>query len=108
AIYNSVFIFAMNKASYERLPADLRKIIDANSGISLSGQIGRIFADAETEVRGRLPANSINVIPSSEIDSWKPEVQRVTEGWVSEANEKGADGKALLETAHTLIKKYSR
>jgi len=26
-------------------------VIDANSGIALSGQIGRIFADAETEVR---------------------------------------------------------
>ena len=30
------------------------------------------------------------------------------DGWVSEANEKGTDGKALLETARKLIKNYSR
>ncbi len=98
----------MNKAKYESLPPDLRKVIDANSGLTLSGQIGRIFADSETEVRARLPANSINVISKSEIESWKPEVQRVSEGWVSEVTEKGADGKALLEAAKGLIKKYSR
>jgi TRAP-type transport system periplasmic protein len=108
AIYNSVFILAMNKAKYDSLPPDLRKVIDANSGLTLSGQIGHIFADAENEVRGRLPPSSINVITKSEIESWKPEVQRVIDGWVSEANEKGADGKALLEMARGLIKKYSR
>ena len=98
----------MNKAKYESLPPDLRKVIDANSGIALSGQIGRIFADAETEVRARLPASSINNISKSEIESWKPEVQQVTDGWVSEASARGADGKGLLEAAKTLIKKYSR
>ena len=108
AIYNSVFILAMNKAKYDSLPPELRKVIDANSGIALSGQIGRIFADAETEVRSRLPASSINVIAKSEVESWKPEVQRVTDGWVSEVTEKGADGKGLLEAAHALIRKYSR
>ena len=30
-IYNSVFVIAMNKARYESLPADIRKIIDSNS-----------------------------------------------------------------------------
>jgi TRAP-type C4-dicarboxylate transport system substrate-binding protein len=108
AIYNSVFILAMNKAKYASLSPDLRKVIDANSGIALSGQIGRIFADAETEVRARLPASSINVIAKSEIESWKPEVQQVTDGWVSEASAKGADGKGLLEAARALIKKYSK
>ena len=83
-------------------------MIDANSGIALSGQIGRIFADAETEVRARLPASSINNISKSEIESWRPEVQQVTDGWVSEASAKGADGKGLLDAAKTLIKKYSR
>jgi TRAP-type C4-dicarboxylate transport system substrate-binding protein len=108
AIYNSVFILAMNRAKYDSLPSDLRKVIDANSGVVLSGQIGRIFADAETDVRSRLPASSINVIPKSEIDSWKPEVQKVIDGWVAEVTDKGADGKGLLEAARGLIKKYSK
>ena len=108
AIYNSVFILAMNKAKYDSLAADLRKVIDANSGVALSGQIGRIFAEAETDVRSRLPASSINVIAKSEIDSWKPEVHKVIDGWVGEVTDKGADGKGLLEAARGLIRKYSK
>jgi TRAP-type C4-dicarboxylate transport system substrate-binding protein len=104
AVYNSVFILAMNKAKYDSLPADLRKVIDANSGIALSGKLGKVFAEAEVEGRAKIPANSINVIPKSEIDSWKPEVQRVTDDWVSEVKEKGADGKALLEAARALMR----
>ena len=32
ALYTAVFILAMNQAKYDSLPADLKKVIDANSG----------------------------------------------------------------------------
>src|SRR3546814_8580332 len=35
-LYTAVFLFAMNKARYESLPADLRQVIDENSGIALA------------------------------------------------------------------------
>jgi TRAP-type C4-dicarboxylate transport system substrate-binding protein len=31
-LYTSFFVFAMNKAKYDGLPADIKKVIDANSG----------------------------------------------------------------------------
>ena len=33
---------AMNKAKYESLPPDLKKVIDANSGIETSGWLGKV------------------------------------------------------------------
>jgi TRAP-type C4-dicarboxylate transport system substrate-binding protein len=107
-IYNSVFIMAMNKTRYESLPSDLKKVIDANSGIGLSAQIGRLFADVEVINKQKMSGGIMNVISNEEIEEWKKVVQPVTDGWVSDANAKGADGKALLKAAHDLIDKYSK
>src|SRR3546814_11172518 len=41
-LYTAVFLFTMNKARYEALPADLRAVIDANSGLALAKQIVQI------------------------------------------------------------------
>src|SRR5206468_8972558 len=38
--YNSVMLFVMNKAKYDSLPDDLKKIIDANSGAALAAELG--------------------------------------------------------------------
>ncbi len=106
-IYNSVFIIAMNKAKYESLPPDLKKVIDANSGIGLSGQIGRLFAEVEVANKKKI-GGVTNVIANEEIEEWKKVVQPVTDGWVQDATAKGVDGKALLKAAHDLIAKYSK
>ena len=97
AIYTSVFIFAMNKAKYDSLPPDMKKVIDANSGIALSAQAGRIFQEAEIVGKQQLPPDSINVISHDEIESWKKVAQPVVDGWVKEVTDKGANGQALLD-----------
>ncbi len=106
-IHTSVFLFAMNKAKYDSLPADLKQVIDANSGIELSGQIGRIFGAAEETNRKLMPAGSVNVIPNAEIERWKKLGQPVIDGWVTDVTAQGADGKALLAAARALIAKYA-
>ena len=40
ALYTAVFILAMNQAKYDSLPADLKQVIDANSGAALSKAMG--------------------------------------------------------------------
>ena len=106
-IYTSVFIMAMNKARYEYLPTDLKKVIDANSGIGLSGQLGRLFAEVEV-INKKKTGGVVNVISNEEIEEWKKVVQPVTDGWVEDANARGADGKALLKAAHDLIARHSK
>jgi TRAP-type C4-dicarboxylate transport system substrate-binding protein len=106
-IYNSVFIIAMNKARYDGLPADLRKIVDANSGIELSGSIGRLFADIEV-INKKKVGGIENVISNEEIEEWKKVVQPVTDGWIQDADAKGLDGKVLYKNARDLMSKYSK
>jgi TRAP-type C4-dicarboxylate transport system substrate-binding protein len=106
-IYTSVFILAMNKLRYDSLPPDLKKIVDANSGIGLSGQLGRLFDEVEV-INKKKAGGEVNVIANAEIEEWKKIVQPVTDGWVQDVTGKGADGKGLLKVAHDLLAKYRK
>jgi TRAP-type transport system periplasmic protein len=105
ALYTTVFLFGMNKARYASLPADLKKVIDANSGQALSGEIGRIFHDADQGPRASLPKESLNVISRAEIQNWKKLAQPVVDGWVKDM---GTNGPTLLKSAQDLIARHSR
>lgn len=107
AFYTSTFIFAMNKARYESLPADLKKVIDNNSGQALSGQIGRAFLQADAEGKKLTGKNTTNVIPKAELDGWKKTAQPLTDAWVADMNGKGHNGKEMLDGARALIAKHA-
>lgn len=105
AVYTSVFILAMNKVKYDSLPTDLKKVMDANSGKSLSGMAGKAFLAADLEGKKLTTKNTTNVIPKSELESWKKVGQTVTDAWVADVSAKGANGKQLLDSARALIVK---
>jgi TRAP-type transport system periplasmic protein len=107
AFYTSTFIFAMNKAKYESLPADLKKVIDNNSGQALSGQIGKAFLQADAEGKKLTAKNTTNVIPKAELENWKKLGQPLSDGWVADMNAKGQDGKKMLDGAKALIAKHA-
>jgi TRAP-type C4-dicarboxylate transport system substrate-binding protein len=65
AIYTTTFVFAMNKARYEGLSAKQKEVLDANSGVELSGWIGKIFTEGDQTGRASVAANSIIVIPKA-------------------------------------------
>lgn len=107
AIYTATFVFAMNKAKYDGLSPELKKVIDANSGLEFSGQVGKAFLAADGLGKKLTEKNTHNVIPASELQSWKKVGQGVTDAWVADMNAKGANGTALLASARALIAKYA-
>jgi TRAP-type transport system periplasmic protein len=108
AIYTSTFVFAMNKAKYDSLTPELKKVIDANSGLALSGSVGKTFLQADEIGKKLTDKNTHNVIPASELQAWKKIGEGVTNEWVAEVTTKGANGKQLLDSARSLIAKYSK
>ncbi|MDZ7856547.1 TRAP transporter substrate-binding protein [Sphaerotilus sp.] len=107
AFYTSTFIFAMNKAKYESLPADLKKVIDHNSGQALSGLIGKAFLQADAEGKKLTAKNTTNVIPKAELENWKKLGQPLTDAWIADMNAKGHNGKEMLDGARALIAKHA-
>ncbi len=67
-LHTSAFTFAMNKRRYDRLPDELKRVIDANSGPETSAWIGRVWDEANAPARQMLidNGNPINVIPAEE------------------------------------------
>lgn len=107
AFYTSTFVFAMNKAKYESLPPDLKKVIDANSGQGLSGQIGKAFLQADLEGKKLTVKNTTNTIPASELATWKQLGDRLAADWVKEMDAKGLPGAKMLADAKALIAKHA-
>ncbi|MBQ0929395.1 TRAP transporter substrate-binding protein [Ideonella alba] len=106
ALYTATFLFVMNKDRYASLSPELKKVIDANSGLALSGQIGKVFLAADAEGKKLTAKNTTNVIPASELAAWKKAGQPVVDGWIADVNAKGANGKQLHDAARALIAKY--
>ena len=107
AFYTATFMFVMNKDKYNSLPADLKKVIDANSGQALSGQVGKVFIASDVEGKKLTAKNQTNVIPKAELAEWKKVGQAVSDQWVADMNAKGGNGTQLLSSAKALIAKHS-
>ncbi len=108
AIYTTAFVFAMNRARYEALPAAQRAVLDANSGLELSARFGRVMQAADALGRMSVAPASITLIDAGEIDRWQALTRPVIDAWVSEMNARGHDGAALLVAARALSEEYAR
>lgn len=108
AVYTSVFIFAMNKAKYDSLAPELKKVIDANSGVEASASFGKAQGDADIPGRKASEKNTFNTIPAAEIENWKKAAQPVIDDWLKDVSAKGANGQALLDSARSLIEKHRK
>ena len=105
---NTIFVVAMNQAKYDSLPADLKKIIDANSGLEVSKMIGKAF-DGTTEGGKKLAAANngvFDVLSGAEYDRWEKATAGVVKEWIGDVAAKGGNGQALYDEAKALIKKY--
>lgn len=110
ALYSSVFIFGMNQARYDALPADLKAVIDRNSGMALSQQIGKTWDDSQAAGRklARDRGNTFYTVPATELDQWIQASASLYDEWVADMDKRGANGKALLQDARELLAKYRK
>ena len=110
ALYTTTFVMAMNKAKYESLPPDLKKVIDANSGLATSALLGK--TQQGNDPTGRKAAsdrgNTIHTLSSAEAQEFIKVSQAIDDEWVADMNKRGFDGKKLLQTAKDLIAKHGK
>jgi TRAP-type C4-dicarboxylate transport system substrate-binding protein len=110
ALYSAVFVFAMNQAKYDALPADLKKVIDANSGPQLSQDIGKTW-DASQAVGRKLAqdrGNTFYMIPATELQNWVQASQPLYRDFVADMDKKGLPGQQMLQDARELLLKYKK
>ena len=111
ALYTTVFVVPMNKAKYESLPADLKAVIDKNSGRELSAFMGKTQAGHDVPGKKVFEASAnqkITIIPKTELEKWKKATDALDDAWAAEMTGKGFDGKGMLQSATDLIKQYTK
>lgn len=110
ALYTTTFVMAMNKNKYNSLAPDLKKVIDANSGMGTSAFLGRVQQQGDGP--GRKSAmdrkNTIHTIGAGDAQEFKRKARLVEVEWVEDMNKRGFDGKKLLESARALIDKHGK
>ncbi len=105
----AVFLFAMNKESYNRLPDDLRQIIDNHSGSAIAEQVGALWDEQEAIVRQNLAKSGtiIKTLTHLETRAMNAPLAAVVDRWIVESNKVGLDGGALVAAARKAIKDNS-
>ena len=110
ALYSAGFVFAMNQARYDSLPAELKKVIDQNSGAALSRQIGRIWD--ESQAAGRKAAadrgNTIFTLSPAETDRWIAVSAGIVDEWVADMDKRGLPGRQMLQDARELLTRHRK
>ena len=108
ALYNTVFIWAMNKSVYERMPADLRAVIDANSGLEASAWAGRAMeeGDAPGLAAVQRVGNTVHTLDGGDLARMRELTAPIVDEWIAETSAKGLPAAQMVEDARTLVAKY--
>ncbi len=110
ALYTTTFVMAMNTAKYNSLAPDLKRVIDANSGMAASAWLGK--TQQSNDPAGRKTAvdrgNTIYQFTAAQRDEFIKLSGNVDDEWVADMDKRGFKGAQLLSTAKALIAKHGK
>lgn len=101
------FATVMNRKAYDALPADLKKILDENSGIVSAKIFARALDNTEVNYRNELIKRGIKVAPLADETGLKKAGDEILAQAIKHAEAKGMNAKAVLEKIRTAVAKYA-
>jgi TRAP-type transport system periplasmic protein len=105
----ATFVLAMNKTAYERLPRDLKTVIDNNSGQAAAGEAGAMWdleARAVAEA-ARDRGEAMTLLTPDEVAYWCKATEPVIAAWQKQMKERRLDGGKLVAAVRELVAKYA-
>lgn len=104
--YTMTMMVVMNKRKWESLPDDVKKVIDENSGMSLSEWCGKVYDETDEPFRNQALEKGIEIIELSDED--KEKLKNMTmplrEQWVKNMEAKGYPAQDILDAALEYLK----
>ena len=109
-LYTTAIVLVMNKPAYDKLPDDLRSILDKHSGMELSAKAGRIMQENDQVGRdaAMISGNEIIVLDEGEVARWKEAAVPVYERWYKAMEARGIDGRAFVDQVSELIASHTK
>ncbi|MEN6669015.1 TRAP transporter substrate-binding protein [Psychrobacter sp. B38] len=98
--YSSGFVLNMNKAKYDSLPDDLKKVLDDNSGMVFSKMVGEVISamDVEALQAARDTGSNIIDIPDPlNNPAWSGPLKQGTQKYLDSISQTGVDADAIYK-----------
>ena len=105
----TTFVLAMNKATYDKLPRELKTVIDNNSGqpaATTAGAMWDVQAAAVVDMVGGRGDPITTLLPEAVV-RWRKATEPVIDAWLKDMKEHKVDGGKLLANARALLAKYA-
>ena len=97
-LYTTVFVMAMNRASYDAMPEADRAVVDAHCTSEWAQKIATGWAQQEQSGRVRAiddPAHTVHVPTPEELAAWREATAPLMTAWSEEVAAKGQDAAAI-------------
>jgi TRAP-type C4-dicarboxylate transport system substrate-binding protein len=109
-VYQSALMTLMSQRSYDKLPADLKKAIDDNSGLEYTKHIGKVWDGLTDSAKKatRDAGNNVFTLSDAEKKRWVQAAQPAYKLWVEEMNKRGLAGQKMLDDLLATTAKYGR
>ena len=109
SLSSRTYVLAMNKPAYERLPRDLKAVLDNNSDELAAGMAGAMW-DIQAHAVAENVAESGDVIVTllpEAVAHWRKATEPVVTAWLKDMKEAKVDGGKMIASAHALLAKYA-
>jgi hypothetical protein len=103
------YVLAMNKASYDRLPRELKSVIDSNSGQVAAAMAGAMWDQQAAAVANMVVERGdliVTLLPEA-VARWRKATEPVVDAWRKEIKEQKVDGAKLIAAANALLAKFA-
>jgi TRAP-type C4-dicarboxylate transport system substrate-binding protein len=103
------YVLAMNKATYDRLPGELKSVIDSNSGQVAAAMAGAMWDQQAAAVANMVVERGdliVTLLPEA-VARWRKATEPVIDAWRKEIKEQKLDGAKLIAAANALLAKYA-
>jgi TRAP-type C4-dicarboxylate transport system substrate-binding protein len=103
------YVLAMNKASYDRLPGELKNVIDSNSGQVAAAMAGAMWDQQAAAVANMVVERGdliVTLLPEA-VARWRKATEPVIDAWRKETREQKFDGAKLIAAANAMLAKYA-
>jgi len=108
--YVAPFWIVMNKAKWDAMPDDLKKIMTELSGPAMIQKIASEIDAVDAKVAKQVEANKGTKysLSAAESQRWQEMAKKVWDKWVSDMTAKGHPAKDVLAKTQELIKKHNK
>jgi TRAP-type C4-dicarboxylate transport system substrate-binding protein len=107
-VAQSTFMVIMNQKKYDSLPADVKKVIDANSGLAGALTYTDAFDTTTAKIKDKFTKAGVKIteMTPEEEAKWIAAAKPIQDKWVADMTAQGYPAKEVLAKTKELVEKY--